>query len=405
MSTKDIAAGFLPLLDSAILVAAKELGFAEDEGLALTLHRETSWANIRDRLAIGHFQAAHNLAPMPIAANLGLNPIRNKMIAPMALGLGGNAVTISNALFDKVVLQASGSLPFDPMNAQHAGDCLKQVIEQTDLKKRDRPLQFAVVHPFSAHNYELRYWLSAVGIDLQSDVEIVILPPSYMPDALALGQIDGFCVGEPWNSVAIARGVGKLLTVKQAIWASSPEKVLGIDADWATNYEDLTAKLIRAVYHAAKWCREPENKSKLAAILSRPDYLGHDMSLIEPLLSGIIQSNAGSANTGYEPHAQAATFPWQSHALWFYSQMVRWGHVKHSSEFAKLARETYRPDLYRQALASLNVPIPAANAKVEGMLHRAVPVGVSTDALELGPDTFFDGRTFDPDLLDEYLSQ
>ncbi|GIL01302.1 MAG: nitrate transporter [Alphaproteobacteria bacterium] len=396
----EITAGFLPLTDSAVLVVARECGFAEEEGVALSLLRETSWANIRDRMAVGQFQAAHMLAPMPIASALGLTPLAIDTLVPMALGLGGNAVTVSLDLWARM----TQSGPIAMTDAAGAGRALRAVIGHRKAEGRP-PLQFAVVHAHSGHNFELRYWLSACGIVPDRDIEIVIVPPPFMSDALRSGQIDGFCVGEPWNSVAVAAGAGRIATVKSAIWRSSPEKVLGVRADWARRHEAGLAGLIRAMYRAAEWCGQPENHRTLAHILARPDYLDQPAALIARALDGsILDGAAGDLPRFFEPFARAATFPWQSHALWFYSQMVRWGQVAHTPARAEAARRCYRPDLYRKALAPMAVPIPAANAKVEGALREALPVGSTSGTLILGPDGFFDGRVFDPDELDAYLA-
>ncbi|HML30313.1 MAG TPA: CmpA/NrtA family ABC transporter substrate-binding protein, partial [Hyphomicrobium sp.] len=201
-SRHQITAGFMPLLDSAILVIAKERGFAEAEGIDLTLVREMSWANIRDRLAVGHFQVAHMLAPMPIACNLGLTPLAVPTIVPMALGQGGNAVTVSNALWAEM-LDKGAKDDFDPAAT---GRALREVV--IARASAANSLRFAVVHPYSGHNYELRYWLAACGIDPSRDIEIVIVPPPLMVDALASGNIDGYCVGEPWNTAAALLGRG-----------------------------------------------------------------------------------------------------------------------------------------------------------------------------------------------------
>lgn len=382
----EINAGFLPLTDSAILVAAKERGFAQEEGIKLNLVRETSWANVRDRLAVGQFDVSHALAPMPIASNLGLTPFNMRLIAPFALGLGGNAITLSNPLM------AALSAPIDALDARAAGAALAHYIKE-QRGAAHKPLQFAVVHPHSGHNLELRYWLTASGIEVDRDIEIVILPPSLMPDALASGQIDGFCVGEPWNSVAIAQGSGQIITTKSAIWASSPEKVLAVQEEWALNNEESLQALIRALYRAASWCGAKENHAALAELLSQPHYLNVPHDYILPALTGSIVNDTSF----FIPHARAATFPWQSHALWFYAQMVRAGHLTHNDENIDIVRRSYRPDLYRAALEPLGVAVPSANAKLEGALKEAIAVGVSKDALFLGPDTFFDGALFDPD--------
>lgn len=396
---REITAGFLPLMDAALLVVAEEKGFAAEEGLRLNLVRETSWANIRDRLAIGHFEVAHMLAPMPIASTLGLNPLSVPTIAPMALGLGGNAVTVSLDLWRR--LKDAGAP--DDLSAMEVGAAMKAVVSASD----DR-LRFGVVHPHSGHNYELRYWLAGSGVHPDRDVEIVIVPPPLLPDALAAGTIDGFCVGAPWNTVAVSRGTGRIATIKASIWRSSPEKVLGLAARWAEDHPDTLAALMRAIYHASEWCGSPENVEETAALLARPGYLNQPASLLLRGLSGNLLVGPGEerrVEAFFLPHARAATFPWQSHALWFYSQMVRWRQIAHTAEHARLAEQCYRPDLYRAAIAPLGAPVPGANSKVEGALADATPVGVTRGRMSLGPDGFFDGRIFDPHELDSYISQ
>ncbi len=395
----EINAGFLPLLDSALLVVAEARGFAAEEGLKLNLVKQSSWANIRDRLAVGHFDVAHMLAPMPIASSLGLNPLNVPTIAPMALGLGGNSVTVSPALWDLLV---AADAPSD-LSARAVGAALKQVVA---ARAGGEKLRFGVVHPHSGHNYELRYWLAASGIHPDRDVEIVIVPPPLLPDALARGAIDGFCVGAPWNSVAVVRGVGRIATVKASIWRSSPEKVLGLTSEWARREPEALAALIRAIYRASIWCGDRQNLDEVAQILAAPDYLDQPADILMYGLSGKLMLARGEmveVDDFFIPHARAATFPWQSHALWFYSQMVRWGQLGHTAENARIAAECYRPDLYRAALSPLGVPVPAANAKVEGALGESTPVGVTKGTLSLGPDGFFDGQVFDPDDLDRYI--
>ncbi|MCR4264617.1 CmpA/NrtA family ABC transporter substrate-binding protein [Nitratireductor sp. ZSWI3] len=402
MSRETITAGFIPLLDAAIMVVAREQGFADEEGLELALVRETSWANIRDRLAIGHFQVAHMLAPMPIAFNLGLTPLPAPTIVPMALGLGGNAVTVSGELWRN--LEAEGaSADLDPRSA---GEALRRVVARR--RSAGRPLlRFAVVHPHSGHNYELRYWMAACGIDPDVEIDMVIVPPPLMADALENGSIDGFCVGEPWNTAAVKAGHGRILTAKAAIWRSSPEKVLGVSAGWGEARPDTLAALLRAMYRAAQWCADAGNRSDLAAMLAEPGYVGRPSEWMLPALSGDLQI-AGDAVTRVEdfflPFAKAATFPWKSHALWFYSQMARWGQVEHTPAHLATASGTYRPDLYRLALKPLGAALPGANAKVEGALRTATPVGSAGASLTLGPDGFFDESLFDPDQIDAYIA-
>jgi NitT/TauT family transport system ATP-binding protein len=379
MTELRITAGFLPLLDSLLLVIAREKGLAAAQGIDLALLRETSWANIRDRVSVGHFDVAHMLGPMPIAANLGLSPIAVPIIAPMALGLGGNAITVSTGLWRRMLdAGAPGSL--DPGSA---GAALRRVLDAGGVRPR-----FAVTHPYSGHNYELRYWLSASRISPDRDVDIAILPPPLMADALAAGTIDGYCVGEPWNSVGVASGAGRIVTVKALLWALSPDKVLGASQRWAEQNPEALAALLRALYAASLWCGDAGNHAEAAALMSGPSYLNLPSELILRGLSGRLETARGEAvrvADFYSPHANSATFPWITHALWYYSQMVRWGDVAHDAHNAELAAASYRPDLYRAAIAPFGASLPTGDRKA---LDAAV---------------FFDGKPFDPSKLDDYI--
>lgn len=397
-----ITAGFMPLFDSAVLVAASELGFAAREGIDLTLHRETSWANIRDRIAIGHFHLAHMLGPMPLACNLGLTPLASETIVPFSLGLGGNCVTISNAVW--AGMTAHGAQP--DLDPARAGAALGALIRDRAAAGHD-PLRFAVVHPHSGHNYELRYWLAACGIDPTREIEIVIVPPPFMADALATGRIDGYCVGEPWNSASVAAGTGHIVTVKALIWRNSPEKVIGVRKAWAEQSPEALAALLRALHHSARWCQDPANHGELAAMMAQPGFLGLPPAVLMPILTGHLKLGGGAEldiDDFFLPFDKAANFPWKSHALWFYTQMVRWGHVAHTPDNLAIARDCYRPDLYRSALKPLGVALPGANSKVEGALRVATAVGATGAGLVLGPDGFFDGQIFDPDEIDGYIA-
>jgi two-component system, oxyanion-binding sensor len=389
----EVTAGFLPLLDASVLIVAREKGFAATEGIDFRLVRETSWANIRDRVSVGQFDVAHMLAPLPIAQNLGLSPLSVPMIAPFALGLGGNAITVSNAVWAETEFHGS------PSNAAAAGQALRRVV--VNRKAKGLPLlTFAVVHSYSSHAYELRYWLAACGINPQSDVAMTIVPPGLMADALAMGSIDGFCVGEPWSSVAVALGAGHVLTTKAAIWRNSPEKVLGLTQRWAERHPDVLDRLLLALHHSALWCSSPDNVDELAAILSKPAYL--DVS--PDVLSLGLRGHVGDPVANFmEFYRGAANFPWQSHALWFYAQMARWQQVPLQDDLAKVAASTYRPDIYRRALKGAGVPLPGASSKVEGALVSATFVPALGGRLLLGPDGFFDGVAFDPDGLQDYV--
>ncbi len=401
-ASNEIRAGFIPLIDCAPLVVALECGFAEAEGVKLKLSRETSWATIRDKLAVSQFDAAHILAPMPVAANLGLGPLPTPMIVPMALGTGANSITVSKDLW----VELSAYINANDFKALAASSALARVVQN----RRDKglpQLQLGIVHPHSAHHYQLAYWLASGGIVPGRDVELVVVPPSLMPAAIASGHIDGFCAGEPWGTVAANKHTGVILTTNAHIWRNSPEKVLGVRRDWAERNTAGVGALVRAIFKAAQWCDQPENQNELAALLAREDYVGQSKDLISPCLARRLKAGDGTLHPieGFLNFASnAATFPWTSHALWFLSQMVRWGQTDLTPEAIAAAKATYRPDLYRIAVEPLGIDLPPANSKVEGALATATLTGSPTGQLQLGPDNFFDGMTFDPDHIEEYLA-
>ena len=396
MSLPHLTAGFLPLLDSALLVLAHELGIAEEEGFTLGLTRESSWANIRDRTALGHFDIALVLAPMPIAANLGLTPIATPMIAPVMTGLGNNAITVSADLWTQM---ADAGAPGD-LAAGPAGKALAKVVRSTGRK-----LRFGVVHQTSSHNYELRYWLAASGIDPDRDVEIVVLPPPLLPEALGTGGMDGYCVGEPWNSVGVANFGARIATTKSSIWQWSPDKAIGMRAEWAEQHPELVTATVRAIYRAGQWCQESANHLRAAEIMAGPTYLNQPVEIVARALTGQIDGGVRQVTIPdfYVPHAGAANFPWKSHGLWYYSQMVRWGEVAFSAANAAIAANTFRPDLYRDALAPLGVAVPAQDQRLDGDKEGPYAASAIGGALELGPNRFFDGQIFDPNALETYI--
>ncbi|WIJ24933.1 CmpA/NrtA family ABC transporter substrate-binding protein [Devosia sp. RR2S18] len=399
MHTTHLTAGFLPLLDSVLLVLAHEKGFAAEEGIELHLTRETSWANIRDRAALGHFDIAQMLAPMPIAASLGLTPLATPMVAPVVLGLGNNGITVSAELW--LAMEAEGA-PAD-LSAGPTGAALAKVVVTSSRK-----LRFGVVHQTSSHNYELRYWLAASGVRPDHDVEIVVLPPPLLPEALGSGGIDGYCVGEPWNSVGVATQGARIATVKAAIWQASPDKVIGMRSDWALAHPELVSAVVRAIYRAGLWCDDPANRHETAEIMARPAYLDQPAAIVSRALTGRLDQGGGNIaeiENFFLPHQSAANFPWKSHALWYYSQMVRWGEACESAENATAAAATFRPDLYRAALAPLGANVPAADSKTDGERHTAGDIAGHPGPLTLHSDRFFDGGVFDSNDLSAYIAR
>ncbi|MFM6854140.1 MAG: ABC transporter substrate-binding protein [Sphingopyxis sp.] len=398
--SETLTIGFLPLVDAALPILAHELGYAEDEGVALSFVRDTSWATVLDRLLYGHCDAAHLLAPLAIATTLGLGRPARGMAVPFVLGLNGNAVTLSTALARQV--KAPSGLG-DP---RAVGARLKQVIAERPA--RLGPLRLGVVHRFSSHNYMLRYWLAECGIMPDRDVAIVTIPPPFAADALAAGEVHGICVGEPWNSVAVERGVGEIVLATAQIWRRGVEKVLAMPADRLESRRDAVERMIRAMRRAGQDFIDPQRQQANAAILARAHYLDGDARLIERAIADRLLIARGGETVDFPDfmfqYREAANFPWQSQAQWLYSQLLRWEGMPFDANQAQQAARVFRPDVYRAALANVDHGLPGASSKVEGSVAGELPVGTATGRLILGDDRFFDGRMFDPDHIQDYLT-
>ena len=355
-SLTTVRAGFIPLVDCAVLVAAREKGFAAAHGLDLQLFKEASWANIRDRINIGQFDVAHMLAGMPIAQSLGVGHIKVPTIAPMALGVGGNAITVGQALYKEL-----GDTGLDLSQALGAAKALRQVV---DRRRGDNlePLSFGQVFPFSCHNYQLRYWMAAAGVDPERDVRLVVIPPPYMVKSLEAGQVDGFCVGEPWNTQAAERGVGVILTRPTAFWPFGPEKVLGLQQSWAERHPQTLTALLQALDQAALWADDPAHRVELAALLARPEYLDVDQNVVLTALQGDLSF-----------HQNSSTRADCEQALWLYAQMVRWGQTPLSRDAERVVCQTYRPDLLVDALGDALAGASRGGAGIDAPPFDGVP--------------------------------
>lgn len=401
MSAETFRIGFLPLVDAALPILAQELGFAAAQGLEIELVRDVTWATVRDRLLYGHTDAAHLVAPLAIATTLGRDRPAVPLTVPFVLGLNGNAVTFSTALGEACGL---GDALGDP---SAIGAALRAVAAAR--RAAGRPLRFGVVHRYSSHNYMLRYWLAGVGIRPDEDVAITVTSPPFAADALAAGEVDGICVGEPWNSIAVDRGVGRIALATAQIWRRGVEKVLALRAETAAARPEAVAALIRALHAAAEHFVRPDTVADSAALLARPEYLDAPVDAILRAITDRIRLVPGGEPVHYPDfmfqHREAANFPWRSQAAWLYSQMVRWDGIPFSEEDAATAQSVFRPDLYRAALAGSNAPLPNASSKLEGALYEPIGAGSSQGRLMLGSDRFFDGRAFDPEDIAGYLAQ
>lgn len=389
--------GFLPLVDACLPILAAEHGFAAAEGLELDFVRDVSWATVLDRLLYGHSDAAHLIAPLAIATTLGRGRPAQPLAAPFVLGLNGNAITFAPSL-----AQAVGAPEGRLGDPRQVGAALADYLRETG-----RRVRFGVVHRYSSHNYMLRYWLSACGVRPDEDVEIVTVAPPFAADALESGEIDGTCVGEPWNSVAVERGVGRIVLTSAQIWRRGVEKVLALKARRLEQRRDAVEALIRAMRQAGAHFVDPANWDHNAALLAGPRYLDADPQLVLRAISDRLVLAQGSAPIHYPDfmfqHREAANFPWVSQAEWLYTQMVRWDGIPLDAVDARKAARVFRPDVYRSALKGTGDMLPGASSKVEGSLSQRTSVGTQQGAMVLEPNSFFDGRSFDPEDLEGYL--
>ncbi|QQN75573.1 ABC transporter substrate-binding protein [Croceicoccus sp. YJ47] len=400
MSEK-LTIGFLPLVDACLPILARELGFAEAEGLDLTLTRDVTWATVLDRLLYGHTDAAHLLAPLAIATTLGRGRPARPIAAPFVLGLNGNAITFRTDLADAVWPQPGLGEP-----AQLGAALAEVALERC---AQGRPLRFGVVHRHSSHNYMLRYWLSACGIRPDKVVEIVTIAPPFSADSLANGEIDASCVGEPWNSVAVERGAGRIVLATAQIWRRGVEKVLAMREPRLADRQPAIEGLIRAMRQAGRWFVDPANRQQAAAILARAEYLDGSADIVGRAISDQLVLTVGASPISYPDfmyqYDEAANFPWISQATWLYTQLARWEGLAFDPVQAGRAAAVFRPDVYRRALEGTGDLLPGASSKVEGSLVRPLAVGAQQGRITLSANGFFDGNIFDPDRAEDYLQK
>jgi two-component system, oxyanion-binding sensor len=358
-----ICIGFIPLVDASALIIAVDKGFTAAEGLDVTLVREVSWSNVRDKLNIGLFDAAHLLAPVAIASSLGLGHVKVPIVAPFNLGINGNAITVSPALHSAIAAELDGDR-YDPMATALA---LARVVA-IRRKSGAEPLTFGMTFPFSTHNYQLRFWMAAGGVDPDEDVRLVVLPPPYMVDSLANGQVDAFCVGAPWNSIAVDRGVGHILHFVSDILVRAAEKVLAIRQSWSEKNPEIVASLIRAAFRAAEFIEQPENRTEVARMLAHPERIGVDAEIILRTLDGRLKISPDGTIRQSSRYLlvgrEGASRPDPVQAAWLYAQMVRWGQTSVSPGALKTAKAVFRPDLYDTALGMRGVADSGASASI-----------------------------------------
>lgn len=401
--------GFIKLTDMAPLAIAKEKGFFAEEGLNVTLEPQANWKVLLDGVIGGQLDGAHMLAGQPIAASIGYGT-KAKLIAPLSLDLNGNAITVSNKVWNmvKADLPMEGGKPKHPISAS----VLKPVV--ASYRQQGKPFNMGMVFPVSTHNYELRYWLAAGGLNpgyytpgdvggtVAADVQLSVTPPPQMPATLEAGTIEGYCVGEPWNQAAVQKKIGVPIITDDQIWHDNPEKVLGLRKEFAEKYPGTTKALLRAIIKAQQWldAEGGKNRAEAVKILSQPNYVGADAAVIAASMTGKFTFEPGDTrpapgfNVFFDKYAG---YPFYSDAIWYLTQMRRWGQIAKDQPdqwYFDTAKAVYRPDLYLAAAKGL-----IAEGKIPS---KAVP---ETDGFKGEQSGFIDGITYNGKQPNAYLAK
>lgn len=331
-----IRVGFVPLTDCAPLVMAQELGLFKKHGLAVQLSRELGWATVRDKIVHGDLDAAHALAAMPLAATLGLGSIACDCLTALVLNQHGNAITLSADLWKRGVRDG------------------KTLREEILRSRREKMFTFGVVFPFSSHRHLLRKWLAAHGIDPERDVHFVVVPPPQMVANLKAGHLDGFCVGEPWNSLAVHARAGWIAATSAELDRGHPEKVLMVRSDFAACRPDAHLVLVAALREACEFCDQPENHGKIAATLERREFVGAPAEILQRGLAGQLDCGNGvrrRVNDFFVFHRDGANEPFHAQAGWALQLVRASGLCEGPAKLNfPLGRRVFRADLYEQAV-------------------------------------------------------
>ena len=410
---EELKLGFIKLTDMAPLAIAYEKGFFEDEGLYVSLEAQANWKVLLDRVITGELDGAHMLAGQPLGATIGFGT-KADVVTAFSMDLNGNAITMSNAVWaemKKHVPMADGK-PVHPIKA----DALKPVIEQ--YKAQGKPFNLGMVFPVSTHNYELRYWLAAGGINpgyyapakgditgtLSADALLSVTPPPQMPATMEAGTIHGYSVGEPWNQAAVFKGIGVPVITDYEIWKNNPEKVLGVSKAWAEANPETHKRLVKALIRAAMWLDADNNanRAEAVAILARPEYVGADAKVIANSMTGTFEYEKGDKREVPDFNVffrYNATYPYYSDAIWYLTQMRRWGQIgeaKPDSWYFETAKKVYLPEIYQSAAAEL---------VKEGKAKAADFPAAGEEGFRAPSSDFIDGLTYDGRKPNAYIEQ
>ena len=409
----ELTFGFIKLTDMAPLAVAYEQGYFEDEDLYVTLEAQANWKVLLDGVIDGQLDGAHMLAGQPLAATIGFGT-KAHIVTPFSMDLNGNGITVSNTVWQamkpNIPKQPDGK-PVHPIKA----DYLKPVVEE--YANRGEPFKMGMVFPVSTHNYELRYWLAAGGIhpgyyaphkgdtsgQIDAEALLSVTPPPQMPATLEAGTIYGYCVGEPWNQQAVFKGIGVPVITDYEIWPNNPEKVFGMTREFTEQYPNTTIRIVKALLRAAKWLDENDNANRPEAVelLSRSEYVGADAEVIANSMTGTFEYEKGDKREVPDFNVffrYFATYPYYSDAVWYLTQMRRWGQIaepKEDSWYVEVAKQVYRPDIYARAAAALID---------EGLLDAADFPDFETETGFRPPATeFIDGVDYDGTRPNAYL--
>jgi nitrate/nitrite transport system substrate-binding protein len=404
--------GFIKLTDMAPLAVAFEKGYFEDEGLSVQLEAQANWKVLLDRVINGELDGAHMLAGQPIGATIGFGT-KADIVTAFSMDLNGNAITVSNDVWKQMKPQIpmKDGKPVHPIKA----DALKPVVEK--YKNEGKPFNMAMVFPVSTHNYELRYWLAAGGIkpgyyappedtagQIDAEAMLSVTPPPQMPATLEAGTIVGYSVGEPWNQQAVFKGIGVPVISDYEIWKNNPEKVFGVTKEWADKNPNTHKAVIKALIRAAMWLDAENNKNRTegAEMLSQKQYVGADYDVIANSMTGTFEYEKGDKRPLPDFNVffrYNATYPFYSDAIWYLTQMRRWGQIneqKPDNWYIETAKKVYRPDVYMAAAKAL---IAEGKAKA-GDFPSDKETGFKAPSSD-----FIDGIAFDGTKPNEYLTK
>ena len=354
---EDVKIGFIPLTDCAPIVMAAVLGFDKKYGVKITPSKQASWAAVRDNLVTGGIQMAHVLYGLPYGVQLGVGGPKKDMAILMGLNRNGQAITLADKLAQEGIT---------------TGPTLARAIAE-----KKRTYTFAQTFPTSTHAMWLYYWLAAYGINPLKDDKVITVPPPQMVANMRVGSMDGFCVGEPWNAVAINQKIGFTAATSQEIWVDHPEKVLGTTAEFVQKYPNTTRAVMAAVLDACRWIDASlSNKTRMANTIAAPGYVNTQVETILPRILGRYANGLGGnwddkhPMTFYEDGQ--VNFPWLSDGMWFLTQFRRWGLIKTDPDYLAVAREVNRVDLYTQVATELKVPVPASSMRTSKLIDGMV---------------------------------